>query len=132
MFYFNTRTRVQYYHHNVASMVEGMCHCYDCAAEVRIVSQYLSSRNKCKVSPDQVGEMCREIGKRCSSTSRTSLAVVVGHGQRWFKPKKYDPSAGRIYEVDTDKSHKEKEETEYSRQPRFVSNDDILQTFDQA
>jgi len=40
MFYYNTISRVWYYHHNVTG-VDGMCHCHDCASEVYILTAYL-------------------------------------------------------------------------------------------
>lgn len=39
MFYFNTVTRLTAYDHDVIS--DGLDHCYDCAAEVRILKEYL-------------------------------------------------------------------------------------------
>lgn len=42
MFYHNTITRVALYPHSVVG--EGLCHCYDCAAEISILSDYLQRR----------------------------------------------------------------------------------------
>lgn len=39
MFYFNTELRVSYFPHR--SRAEGMDHCYDCSAEVYILTEYL-------------------------------------------------------------------------------------------
>lgn len=125
MFYFNTRTRVQYYDHSVAPHVDGMCHCYDCAAEVRIVSQYLAACKTARDEPltaEEVGEMCAANGRNCGTSSRTSLAVVVGHNQRWFEPKKYDRKSGSVYAVDRTSS----EPQSTSRKPRSVQNEDIF------
>jgi len=130
MFYFNTRTRVEYSDHSVSGLVDGLCHCFDCASEVRIVSQYLAS---CKadtsepIDAEEVARMCTENGKECATTSRDSLRVIVGHGQRWFKARRYDPQAGRIYDVERKEKAEEEQAQKYTRQPRKVRNDDILQ-----
>jgi hypothetical protein len=41
MFYFNVVTRTQLYHHPVEGYDIGLDHCYDCAAEVKILTEYL-------------------------------------------------------------------------------------------
>jgi cap2 methyltransferase len=41
MFYFNTSTRVARYQHNIECSVEGIDHCYDCSAEIFILTEYL-------------------------------------------------------------------------------------------
>ncbi len=46
MFHFNTVTRVQYYQHSIRG-VRGLCHCYDCASEVSILTEYLKKFYDC-------------------------------------------------------------------------------------
>jgi cap2 methyltransferase len=67
LFYFNTVARPALYQHNVQG--EGIDHCYDCRAEIHILSSYLE---KFKVVPedqlaDQVQVMSRKISKQIAN-----------------------------------------------------------------
>ncbi|GAB5358011.1 hypothetical protein AAMO2058_000422300 [Amorphochlora amoebiformis] len=42
-FYFNTETRVSYYPHSIES--PGLCHCFDCRSEVKILTDYVRKFN---------------------------------------------------------------------------------------
>eukprot|EP01080_Neovahlkampfia_damariscottae_P010658 gene10658-3282_t len=65
MFYFNTKTRVEYYEHDING--EGLDHCYDCKAEIYCLEQYLK-----KYKPDvkdikkEIEQMSYEISKELS------------------------------------------------------------------
>ena len=41
MSYFNQETRVSYYEHGMKLPIEGLDHCYDCAAEIVVLEQYV-------------------------------------------------------------------------------------------
>lgn len=58
MFYFNTVTRVQYYSHDF--VVQGFDHCYDCAAEFKILSDYLVKVGK-PFTKEDIESMCLKI-----------------------------------------------------------------------
>ena len=67
LFYFNTVARPALYQHNVQG--EGIDHCYDCRAEIHILSSYLE---KFKAVPedqlaDQVQVMSRKISKQIAN-----------------------------------------------------------------
>jgi hypothetical protein len=47
MYYFNTVTRKQYYSHEYDHIV-GICHCYDCTTELKIIEEYLVKHKKMK------------------------------------------------------------------------------------
>ena len=70
---------------------------------MRIVSQYLAACRKCTGEPvkaEEVARMCIEHGKQCAATSLDSLRVVVGHRQKWFTARPYDPKTGKICNVE--------------------------------
>jgi cap2 methyltransferase len=62
MFYFNTKTRVAYYEHDVEG--EGLDHCYDCMSEIFVLKTYLA-----KYSPN-VSDVNKEIVKMSSEISK--------------------------------------------------------------
>jgi hypothetical protein len=76
MFYFNTRTRVTYFPHNVQS--HDICHCYDCSAEIYILKQYLI-RDKQLLFSDydtlnrKVSELSKKISQFCTPHGRRDL-----------------------------------------------------------
>lgn len=82
MFQFNTHTRVALYPHPVPSQhvgAEGLCHCYDCTAELHVLKEYLSKFHKERVdeySPEELEQelcsMVQDVTKACSS-KRTLL-----------------------------------------------------------
>jgi len=78
LFHFNTETRVQYYPHPVKS--KGLCHCYDCRAEVHVLSDYLQkfkgSQEEVLVSELEV--LIPAVSKRITPhKSRRNLSVVL-------------------------------------------------------
>eukprot|EP01112_Ceratiomyxa_fruticulosa_P015607 TRINITY_DN4603_c0_g3_i8.p1 TRINITY_DN4603_c0_g3~~TRINITY_DN4603_c0_g3_i8.p1 ORF type:complete len:468 (+),score=94.60 TRINITY_DN4603_c0_g3_i8:176-1579(+) len=88
MFYFNTTTRVACYPHSVRG--EGIDHCYDCRAEIAILTDYLSSEwtdNPLDEQEDaaimwrKVSDMSREISSACSK-ERTLLSPNPDPEQR--------------------------------------------------
>ena len=76
MFYFNTQTRVTIYDHPVQSGhidATGLCHCYDCTAEVGVLRAYLRKfqwRETRRLSSEdwnrQIANMTRVVSARCS------------------------------------------------------------------
>ena len=94
LFYFNRRTRVQYYTH--PCQAEGMDHCYDCAAEVVVLSEYL--RRYYRFDPtgesklmDYISAMSKRISSACSTSGRTlALREEYSERQQWFSPRLYD------------------------------------------
>jgi cap2 methyltransferase len=72
LFFFNTVTRPALYEHDVTEG-EGLDHCYDCRAEIHILSSYLE---KFKAVPKdklakEVGLMSKQISKQIASHGRT-------------------------------------------------------------
>lgn len=76
MFYFNTRTRVAIYDHPVPSGhvdAIGLCHCYDCTAEVGVLRAYLQ-KFQCRKTHNfsvadwnqEIAGMTRVVSARCS------------------------------------------------------------------
>eukprot|EP00658_Telonema_sp_P-2_P081406 TRINITY_DN8330_c0_g1_i8.p2 TRINITY_DN8330_c0_g1~~TRINITY_DN8330_c0_g1_i8.p2 ORF type:complete len:243 (-),score=62.52 TRINITY_DN8330_c0_g1_i8:286-1014(-) len=82
MFHFNTHTRVALYPHPVESQhvpCEGLCHCYDCTAELTVLKQYLVRFHSDRVSDysdeelaNELSSMVEAVTKACSS-KRTLL-----------------------------------------------------------
>ena len=83
MFHFNTHTRVALYEHPVASQhvaAEGLCHCYDCTAELYILKRYLVKfhleRDTQAFSDEELAnELATMVGtvSRACSSKRTLL-----------------------------------------------------------
>lgn len=65
MFHFNTTTRVGLYPHGGAGV--GLCHCYDCTAEVAILSAYLSSRGRLPHNPDVLAKAISQLSSEASA-----------------------------------------------------------------
>jgi len=61
MFHFNTVTRCSLYPNDVAALVEGMDHCYDCYAEVYILTQYLCKYPDSWLRPGPTRDLCQQI-----------------------------------------------------------------------
>eukprot|EP01138_Halocafeteria_seosinensis_P001520 gb/GECG01001558.1/.p1 GENE.gb/GECG01001558.1/~~gb/GECG01001558.1/.p1 ORF type:complete len:452 (+),score=53.80 gb/GECG01001558.1/:1-1356(+) len=74
MFYFNTVTRLSSYEHPVhakKAQQHGLDHCYDCTAEISILSRYLNNVEGREPSVQELVSMVRQISKQCSNTGRT-------------------------------------------------------------
>lgn len=98
MFYFNTVTRVQYYQHDVEK-VPGLCHCYDCASEVYILTKYLKIVKNVKLYDailNRVQIMSLFMNKKCSTKNRT-LEFVEDYKKisKVFRPRKYKDKEGK-------------------------------------
>ena len=148
-FYFNTVTRCQYYHHNVdVDRVAGLCHCYDCASEVHILSQWarkfpsvwFSSTDAPEEEPtedditEQVTRMCCRLNIECSASGNRDLTITIGHGQQWFTPKIFDPQAGVVTDI-VDGKHLNASilGSNYTRKERGRElNDDLFQSLPQT
>lgn len=80
LYYFNTKTRLQTYVHNVRG--EGINYKYDSCAEILIVYEYLKKFVQTASDPDQsptpedVARMSYEISRRISRTTRTLLTIL--------------------------------------------------------
>jgi len=73
MFYFNTKTRVMYYPHNIKG--EGLDHCYDCRSEIFILEQYLtkySTLNKKEIK-NKISQLSKQISRVISPNSKRTL-----------------------------------------------------------
>jgi len=69
MFYFNTEYRVARFLHNVEG--EGICHCYDCSAEIYILFHYLKSSFSSRLQPNAtLVDIWTEISKLSFQISR--------------------------------------------------------------
>lgn len=60
MYYFNTVLRTKLYKHNIK--MDGIDFCYDCAAEIKIIKEYIR-----KYGGYRVEEMIKLIDKACSN-----------------------------------------------------------------
>ena len=52
--------------------------------------------------PDITGEvirMCNRLSQECATSGNRDLSVVIGHGQKWFKPKRFDTHNRKVVEV---------------------------------
>jgi hypothetical protein len=85
LYFFNNVTRVLWYDHGVPcdGRVLGLLHCYDCAAEVSIVEQYLNRDHPGGVPAglEETVSMMNSITCRCNSHSSSNC----GGGQRTLK-----------------------------------------------
>lgn len=63
MFYFNTTTRVARYEHDAICPEEGNDYCYDCAAEVNILKNYLRKFHPENCDSAAVKKMIQEISR---------------------------------------------------------------------
>eukprot|EP01118_Nematostelium_gracile_P017408 TRINITY_DN7420_c0_g1_i6.p1 TRINITY_DN7420_c0_g1~~TRINITY_DN7420_c0_g1_i6.p1 ORF type:complete len:314 (+),score=58.11 TRINITY_DN7420_c0_g1_i6:290-1231(+) len=89
MFHFNTHTRVQYYNHQIE--LEGVDHCYDCAAEILLLQNYLTLRGKTENIPMEICNMIRGISQRISGSGRTlDSQIKVKTRKNWFHARVYD------------------------------------------
>merc|ERR1711879_495163 len=96
MFYFNTVQRCNYYKHVVEPKdVPGLCHCYDCSAEVQILAAWAKKFPKewsDSESPteEEVAEhvvvMCERLNKECSAIRR-DLSTKVNASWHKFHAK---------------------------------------------
>uniref|UniRef100_A0A7S4IMR7 Cap-specific mRNA (nucleoside-2'-O-)-methyltransferase n=1 Tax=Vannella robusta TaxID=1487602 RepID=A0A7S4IMR7_9EUKA len=109
-FFFNTIMRCDYYEHDVdVNQVPGLCHCYDCAAEIHILKQWARKFKDAWFSTDSepteeeitahVTRMCQRLNIECATSGNRDLSIIIGHGQEWFTPKLFDPEAGVVIDV---------------------------------
>jgi len=103
MFYFNTVTRVQYYEHNVK--LAGLDHCYDCAAEIFILRNYLRKFHESEISEghldQKIAEMADDISRQISSRSKRELSIQLDTETRmsWFTGKRFDTLNEKVIDV---------------------------------
>lgn len=111
LFYFNTVTRVSYYGHDVAAA--GLCHCFDCASEVRILRAYLGRTYSVSdglelgardlYAPEvaeHIAQMIAEIEREISHGRR--LCSVMAHPavrRPWFEGRRFDAEHGVVISV---------------------------------
>lgn len=93
LFYFNTETRVSYYPHNVKS--RGLCHCFDCRSEVRILGEYL--RKFKETSP---ADLDTRIARMIPVISKAVGTSRSGRTLEYIEPTRSSvvPKADRRYE----------------------------------
>ena len=139
-FYFNTITRCSYYEHDVdVNRVRGLCHCYDCAAEIHILKQWarkffkawFSSGGDCEPTEGEITEhvtrMCQQLNIECATSGNRDLTVTIGHGQQWFTPKIFDPKAGVVIDVVGGARLNARSSSNYTRKERGLElNEDLL------
>eukprot|EP01028_Stygiella_incarcerata_P006405 TRINITY_DN2611_c0_g1_i1.p1 TRINITY_DN2611_c0_g1~~TRINITY_DN2611_c0_g1_i1.p1 ORF type:complete len:652 (+),score=162.69 TRINITY_DN2611_c0_g1_i1:57-2012(+) len=92
LFYHNTIRRTQYYEHDVVG--EGLDHCFDCASEVFVLSEYFRKHRGMTDAGEiakEVSRLSRDISKHISNTGRTLLL--------------YAPNADGTGEADEDDAH---------------------------
>ena len=114
MFYFNTVFRLSYFEHPIDTReVPGLCHCYDCAAEYKILFGWARKFEYMwfpgwdgfkSVSEEavnqQVVSMMLEINRACSTSGHgRNLTHIVGHGQKWFTPKRFDIASQKVIDA---------------------------------
>jgi len=104
MFFFNREARVHFYEHAYVGKVVGLDHCYDCAAEIFILEDYLRSTHaennpNCalhgsKSLSEAVVAMSLEMNGHCSreeSAPRTlRYHETAVQRKQWFQPKTFD------------------------------------------
>ncbi len=101
MFYWNTRTRVDGYIHDVIS--PGLDHCYDCAAEAYILERYLNWRYP-ELTKEQVRQrialMIVDITQKISKGHRDlSTQVKLKQRKQWFAPRRYDTTNFEVHTI---------------------------------
>lgn len=100
MFYFNTRTRISLYHHNVRG--EGLDHCYDCRAEIQILHDFITNFGNYISEldvPRRIANVSRQIS-RDISLNRTLKDPTPDKAERRERIKKNQWKDGRpAYEV---------------------------------
>ncbi|EFC42062.1 predicted protein [Naegleria gruberi] len=100
MFYFNTRTRVHYYPHNV--QVEGMDHCYDCRSEVFILEQYLKKYKKIENESEllkQIAELSNLVSRNCTTALGAKVHNLATY-EKNFRKDEVKKNLASIYETD--------------------------------
>ena len=80
MFHFNTKTRTTYFEHRQRG--DGFDHCYDCAAEVFILSQYLSKIRRQEPTPRAIDALSELITRNASSSGRRLTLRLRQRGAR--------------------------------------------------
>jgi Poly A polymerase regulatory subunit len=85
MFYFNRVTRVQYYDHPF-DFYEGLDHCYDCAAEIKIIKDFIGKENN-KIENNKVIEMIESITKNISKGRNLTTKETFDQRKKWFSKK---------------------------------------------
>lgn len=93
MFYYNNNVRPTLFEHCVKG--EGLDHCYDCATEVHILTNYFTRINGSGDYSDDVSKMSKAISRLLGGRRLDQPQPSVGH--RKFRPTKlieqgYDPS----------------------------------------
>src|SRR3990167_6003934 len=91
LFYFNTVTRISLFDHPI-NTVEGLDHCYDCSAEVHVISEYLSTvgwggENPLQTDSETFTEAIAKTIQTISTISdkRTLLTGNEDAGKKFFE-----------------------------------------------
>jgi|SRR5579862_1029264 len=89
MFYFNRVTRVQYYDHPF-DFYEGLDHCYDCAAEIKIIHNFMRRVKKIinnEIINTKIIEMIESITKNISKGRDLTTKETFDQRKKWFSKK---------------------------------------------
>jgi len=113
LFYFNTKTRVSYYEHNV-EFQNGYDHCYDCASEIRIVTDFLKKiKFKGQIISDELLKeetiiMAEIISKECSPHGQRHIRsdLPAPETRTWFKSKIFDINNKKLITLDEEEKEK--------------------------
>lgn len=104
MFYFNRISRVEYYEHDFVGRIEGLDHCYDCAAELVILQRYLASPHAAAARIERppgaddegmIVVLSELMNVHCSRKDAPVPRTLRYHEsaeqrRKWFKPRLYD------------------------------------------
>lgn len=124
MFYFNTTTRVQYYEHSF--QIQGLDHCYDCAAELVILGNYF--KKYCFLNDTELKEKIQttvqDITKEISKGRTLATAVDVVSRKSWFNPRRYDVENRQVITYEKKRKREESESEELSKRRKRRRNSD--------
>lgn len=98
MIYFNTITRVQYYKHDVFG-VPGLCHCYDCAAEVKVLTDFINKKNLNVSVSDLINNITTKL-------SKTRDLTTFMDKKDMFESRLYDTESNTIFTEGPDQNSK--------------------------
>ncbi len=102
MFHFNQVTRVEYYvfedNGYYRDHIPGLDHCYDCAAEMFVLEEYVMKVQKDSHNQRNrdlfraVSNLSIDLNHECSPTGKRDLCAQIDANQRrkWFDPRSYD------------------------------------------
>ncbi|KAG2378520.1 hypothetical protein C9374_008159 [Naegleria lovaniensis] len=133
MFFFNTRTRVYYYPHDVDAV--GMDHCYDCRSEVYILELFLKRYNMVEYGTETDEKRRREILNKSVAEWSEKISKVISSKNVTLATYEKVPIVSqrpkelhKIYETDKIRVSKETKDNPKKRRNDDVYNSDIIHT----